>query len=213
MFAKVYDLLMQDIDYDPFVNFLTQHLNQQQTILDAGCGSGYLYVELLKRKYHVIGIDNDTTMLAVAQEKALNLGLVPTLFDHDLTMPIAIKVDAIMMMFDVANYFKGAKGILNNLIKSLNKGGFLLFDFYKMDVLKDYDNYEEVEEDPINYTWRIKVHNHTLHHSIDAANQTFKMKQYIKPIGYYEKIMKALNCRFEIMDGPDERKHYMKVYK
>ena len=42
-------------------------------VLDAGCGTGRVAVELARRGYDVVGADNDASMLAVARESAPDL--------------------------------------------------------------------------------------------------------------------------------------------
>ena len=39
-------------------------------VLDAGCGTGRVAVELSRRGHHVVGVDNDPSMLAVARRSA-----------------------------------------------------------------------------------------------------------------------------------------------
>ena len=42
-------------------------------VLDAGCGTGRVAVELARRGYAVVGVDSDPSMLAVARQKAPEL--------------------------------------------------------------------------------------------------------------------------------------------
>jgi 2-polyprenyl-3-methyl-5-hydroxy-6-metoxy-1,4-benzoquinol methylase len=39
-------------------------------VLDAGCGTGRVAIELARRGYEVVGVDSDASMLAVAREQA-----------------------------------------------------------------------------------------------------------------------------------------------
>jgi SAM-dependent methyltransferase len=213
MFARIYDLLMEDIDFEPFLSFLSEHLKKDQLILDAGCGSGYIYQGLRLKGYEVIGIDNDSTMLSLAKEKCDKAHIDAKLYEHDLRNPIPVKVDAIVMMFDVINYFKGVKQLIKRLMNALNSDGFLLFDCYKEEMLSVYNNYEEFDDSIIPYTWKTISNKDTITHNIDVDNNTYTIKQYIQSLDYYIEIMKAFNYAFEIIDGPDERKHYIKVYK
>lgn len=42
-------------------------------VLDAGCGTGRVAIELARRGYEVVGVDSDPSMLAVARDKAPEL--------------------------------------------------------------------------------------------------------------------------------------------
>lgn len=42
-------------------------------VLDAGCGTGRVAIELARRGYHVVGVDLDPSMLHVARERAPHL--------------------------------------------------------------------------------------------------------------------------------------------
>ncbi len=42
-------------------------------VLDAGCGTGRVGIELARRGYEVVGVDSDASMLAVARERAPEL--------------------------------------------------------------------------------------------------------------------------------------------
>jgi SAM-dependent methyltransferase len=44
-----------------------------RTVLDAGCGTGRVAVELARRGVEVVGVDNDPDMIAAAQAKAPDL--------------------------------------------------------------------------------------------------------------------------------------------
>ena len=51
-------------------DFLTT-LRPAGTVLDAGCGTGRVAVELARRGYSVVGVDSDASMLAVARQHDL----------------------------------------------------------------------------------------------------------------------------------------------
>lgn len=51
-----------------------------RSVLDAGCGTGRVAIELARRGVEVVGVDVDASMLAAAREKAPELSWV----EHDL---------------------------------------------------------------------------------------------------------------------------------
>ncbi len=213
MFAQAYDLLMADIDYDAIYRYLKPYLNKKQTILDAGCGSGYLLLELVRRGYNTIGVDIDTKMLALAQDKLVSHQLKPNLYEHDLRDPLGIKVDVVLAMFDVVNYFKGIRQVFKHIYQGLNDGGIFIFDAYKEDIVEAYNDYLEIDDDPIHYEWHITTKKNQLIHEVTLGGKKEIIKQYVFPIAYYEKILKSFGFRVETKIGVDSRKLYFFAYK
>lgn len=67
-------------------------------VLDAGCGTGRVAVELARRGYQVVGVDLDRSMLATARRAAPDVAWVEAdlaeLDDHDLGGPFDVVVCA-----------------------------------------------------------------------------------------------------------------------
>lgn len=210
MFAKIYDELMADIDYEKLLLFIEKHLNKNQLILDAGCGSGYFLKELLKHGYDALGIDHDDQMLALASERLRSENLKPALYNHDLKDEFNLKVDVVISFFDVMNYFRGVKRIFKNIKSALNKEGLFIFDVYKESVLREYDGYSEQENEPFPYQWTILSDSHKLKHLVRVDQDEYKLTQYVKPLTYYTDILEDLGFNQVLVEeGPDIRKHYI----
>mgnify|MGYP000170988648 CR=1 FL=1 len=210
MFAKVYDVLMSDVDYDALFEWIKPHLKKADNIIDAGCGTGYFLKTLIEHDYDAIGVDIDDEMLAIALNRLKDNNLKAPLYHHDLRNPMHLKVDVIISLFDVMNYFKGVKTVISQIKKSLNQHGLFIFDVYKYDVLNHYDGYHEIESDPITYDWKINRDQERLIHKIKVEGYTHVQVQYIKPLSYYEKVLNEIGFKsYIVLDGPDERKHYI----
>src|SRR5574344_1854326 len=113
-FGKVYEALVEDIDYGPIVDFVVKELDPNKSLLDAGCGTGVFLIPLLKLGFHASGIDLDSESLAIARDKMRENALYAHLYEHDLREPIRAKYDQIILLNDVVNYFKGAKRLFKN---------------------------------------------------------------------------------------------------
>jgi len=213
MFAKAYDQLMADVDYEAIYLFLAEYLKENDVIIDAGCGSGYLLLELVKRNHVAIGIDIDSSMLSIALDRLVESQLKAELYEHDLRNPLGVKVDVILMMFDVINYFKGAMKIISNLYKGLNSGGRLIMDLYKEEVLVEYKDYYEEDVNPIDYQWSIKTNQNQLIHHVTVNQETNQIIQYVKPLTYYVELLESVGFKVDVKQGPDQRKHYIIAYK
>ncbi len=213
MFAKAYDMLMADVDYEQLIAFFEPYIQRQDLILDAGCGSGYFLLEILKRGYDGFGVDHDTEMLALAKERLRAHGFPQPLYHHDLRDRLPVKVDVIFMMFDVINYFKGPITVLKNLFASLKPGGRLIFDFYKESVLHDFDGYEEIETDPFPYVWKTESKGYRFTHHLTIDGDAHSVRQTIHQKEAMMVAIRGLTTQYKIIDGPDPRKHYLIAFK
>jgi SAM-dependent methyltransferase len=99
-----------------------------RTVLDAGCGTGRVAIELARRGVAVVGVDIDPQMLATARRKA------PTLEWHqaDLaTVDLGRQFDLILMAGNVMIFLApGTEGaVLHNMARHLAPGGVLVAGF------------------------------------------------------------------------------------
>lgn len=100
------------------------------TVLDAGCGTGRVAIELARRGYRVTGADADAAMLATARAKAPELAWV----DADLAEPpdaVGADFDAIVLAGNVMIFVaKGTEGrVVANLAARLSSRGVLVAGF------------------------------------------------------------------------------------
>jgi SAM-dependent methyltransferase len=99
-----------------------------RTVLDAGCGTGRVAIELARRGVAVVGVDIDPQMLATARRKA------PDLEWHqaDLaTVDLGRQFDLILMAGNVMIFLApGTEGaVLHNMARHLAPGGVLVAGF------------------------------------------------------------------------------------
>ena len=213
MFAEAYDLLMSDVDYDKIYLWMKPYLKPSDLIIDAGCGSGYFLLELLKNNHQSIGIDLDSHMLSRAREKLQSEDLYAPLYEHDLRKSYHMKADVIVMLFDVVNYFKGTKTVFKHAFDALNHNGRLIIDLYQDDIISSYDQYEENESEPIHYHWKIHVKNHLITHELTIEHEKKMIRQYTYPLKHYVDELEHIGFDVTIDKGPDMRKHYLIAYK
>lgn len=73
-FAEYYDSLTSNVSYDETAKYVADILDEngikKGILLDLACGTGTMSVQMAKRGYEVIGIDNSPEMLSEAREKA-----------------------------------------------------------------------------------------------------------------------------------------------
>lgn len=210
-FQDLYVRLIEDIDYEPIINWIKKELKTHQRILDAGCGSGVILIPLTALGYDVVGVDIDTKMLAYAQQALIEQSLPVKLFEHDLRKPLGQRFDVILLFNDVMNYFKGVKQVFKVLKQALNPSGVILFDVYKSEYLSVMDGYVETETQPFYYRWEASVQGTILSHIIEDQSGTYAVKQHVYPLNYYTEVLENLGFHVQVSLGPDERKHYVKA--
>ena len=72
-FAKYYDLMYSQYEYEKECDYLEEIFNNYATIpksiLDIGCGTGTHALHLAARRYNVVGIDLSEVQIKIAKEK------------------------------------------------------------------------------------------------------------------------------------------------
>jgi SAM-dependent methyltransferase len=97
------------------------------TVLDAGCGTGRVAIELSRRGHAVVGVDQDPAMLAVARQKAPQL----TWVEGDLadpTLSLGGSFEVVLLAGNVLIFVApGTEGaVLSNLAGHLAEDGLLI---------------------------------------------------------------------------------------
>ena len=85
LLASTWDLFRGDTSNWEDKFFFEKVIQQYgQPALDVGCGTGRLLLDYLANGIEIDGIDNSPEMLALCREKALSLGLTPTLYQQGM---------------------------------------------------------------------------------------------------------------------------------
>ena len=199
-FAQVYDTFMDDTPYEEWCDYLAGLLDkyresnyiietdddvtkanlqqEQNSILDLGCGTGTLTELFARRGYDMIGIDNAQEMLQIAMDKRDASGLDILYLLQDMReFELYGTVGAVISVCDSVNYLLGEEDIVRTfrLVNNyLYPKGIFIFDFntvykYKM-VIGDttiaekrekcsfiWDNYYHEEEQINEYDLTIFV--------------------------------------------------------
>lgn len=150
-FAQVYDLFMDNVDYEGWADCLEKHLKEEGIedglVLELGCGTGTMTGLLARRGYDMIGVDNSEEMLAEAMEKKVEDGLDILYLLQDMQeFELYGTVRAAVSVCDSLNYITEKEELLQvfRLVNNyLDPGGIFLFDFNTV------HKYEELGEDTI----------------------------------------------------------------
>jgi ubiquinone/menaquinone biosynthesis C-methylase UbiE len=137
-FAALYDSLMADAPYKKWADFVRTQLKIQKltdlNILDVGCGTGELLIQLHNQGAEVTGVDLSAEMLAIAKEKCERAGFSPPLFQQSMTELESIgPFDVVTIFCDSLNYLETEEEVLDTfrcVYPLLKEEGYLMFDVH-----------------------------------------------------------------------------------
>ncbi|MGM9922012.1 MAG: class I SAM-dependent DNA methyltransferase [Bhargavaea sp.] len=160
-FAHVYDLLMEDIPYRQYAEWVRKVSGpaEGKTLLDIGCGTGTLTEQFAREGFRVTGIDLSGDMLSVAKERFEEAGLEGMFFEQPMQeMEGHTGYDLAVIAIDSLNYVTDAEevaAVFRHVFGALHPGGRLLFDVhspYKMTELF-LDGPFTADLEDVSYIW------------------------------------------------------------
>lgn len=157
--ARVYDRLNGEVDYAAIADFFeaafVRYAVKPQLVLDLGCGTGSMTLELARRGYDMIGVDASADMLSRAYERMWSEGKAGILFlEQDMrAFELYGTVGAVVSTLDCINYLteEGDLDKCFSLVHNyLDPDGLFLFDVnapYKFEHVYGDNAYILEEED------------------------------------------------------------------
>lgn len=157
-FSQVYDLFMDNVPYKEWCDYITSLLKEygisNGLILDLGCGTGSLTLELSKRGYDMIGVDCSEDMLEIAEEKRhLSSENILYLLQDMREFELYGTVRAVVSVCDSLNYILEYEDLVQvfSLVNNyLDPDGLFIFDLntpYKYSVLLGEHTIAETREE------------------------------------------------------------------
>jgi len=131
-FARYYDKIYDEVDYEGEVEFIKWAVNKHKTsssnrLMDMACGTGS-HAQKLTDNFDITGIDLSSKMLEIASEKVSDANFI----QGDMKcLDTGSKYDVITCIFSAIHYnrnLKELKNTLQNFYDHLNPGGILIFD-------------------------------------------------------------------------------------
>lgn len=167
--ADVYDLLMEDVDYQQWADYLQMLLNKNQCpgkrLLDLGCGTGSITIPLAQKGYQITAVDLSAEMLEQARRKSADLPLDIDWQQQDMAdlqlydeNDEALFFDAAISTFDAFNYLtepENLQYLLQSLSDCLVDDGLLIFDVQTPYKLREYlgNNIYTLHHPQVEYMW------------------------------------------------------------
>ncbi len=155
-FSQIYDLLMNDVNYEKWTSFITDKIKGSKKILEAACGTGSVTSMLAALDYRVTAFDLSQDMLMRANEKiGRNPGI--RLLNMDMAdFKIDDKFDAAICCCDGVNYITEdeAERFFKNIYNHLEDNSRFIFDIstrYKYDSM--FNDTYVYDDGDIFYVW------------------------------------------------------------
>lgn len=224
-FAAFYDRLMADADYagrtDYLLSLFTRHRPEKApgTLLDLACGTGSLSLELMSRGVDVIGVDGSEEMLAIAAEKARDVGKPLMLLCQDMPeLDLYGTVDGAVCALDSLNHLcrtAELEEVFRRLYLFIEPGGLFVFDVntpYKhREVLGD--NAFVFEKEDFLCVWRNELNDKTvvvdmqLDFFVKNGGRYIRLTDQVRERAYTEQTLRRLldGCGFEPLAVYDDR--------
>lgn len=163
--APFYDALMAGVPYDHWVDYLEhlfrRHEIEPRTVLDIGCGTGAVALELARRGYSCCGVDLSAAMLEVARRNAGNAYLAIEYVCQDAAELLLAgrSFDAAVSLFDSLNNILDPVRLemaFERAYHVLNSPGIFIFDVNTAFALESgmFNQRSTPVEGPLQYVWR-----------------------------------------------------------
>lgn len=136
IFSEFYDSLTDNVEYkkraDYFCRLLSLCNVKDGILLDLGCGTGSMSIEMAERGFDVIGVDSSIGMLNAARQKCFEYGNRILLLNQEMqNIDLFGTVDAAICVLDGINHLPSAKDVKKTFEKVslfMNPGGAFVFD-------------------------------------------------------------------------------------
>ena len=162
--AAVYDrFMLEDVDYKAYASWineiLSKRIGKRKNLLEVGCGTGNITMEMHDLGYEVTGLDISEEMLVEADNKAFAAGADIQWIQGDISrLSLPARFDAVISTMDTFNYLleeKELKEALHKVYESLRPGGTFIFDVntpYRLETVYGNNSFHYLGDD-VCYIW------------------------------------------------------------
>ena len=217
-FAKVYDLFMDNVPYDKWVEQIKDILYKENIkdglICDLGCGTGAITERLANLGYDMIGIDNSYDMLDVAMEKKYASGNDILYLCQDMReFELYGTVRAIISRCDSLNYIRELselKEVFAWVNNYLDPNGLFIFDMnteYKYQNILGDNTFAEVREQA-SFIWENtydidkRINEYDLNLFIKIEDDSYKRfeERHVQKAYTFDEILSAIDSSNMVLE-------------
>ena len=162
-FASVYDLFMNDVDYDGWTDYIEEIWKKFDLtpglVCELGCGTGNITLRLAERGYDMIAVDLSAEMLSEAEKKAEEKNINALFLMQDMReFELYGTVSSVLCLCDSLNYItedEDMQDVFDLVNNYLDPGGLFIFDLnteYKFREIYGQNTFSETGDDA-DYIW------------------------------------------------------------
>lgn len=185
-FAKVYDSLMYDFDYDRVYTQIMKLIDINKVngkkILELACGTGSL-AEKFDNNYNIDALDISEEMLTIAQSKLMDKRNIHFFKSDMREFNMGKKYNICISICDSLNYIleeKEIQEIFNNVYNHLSDNGLFIFDMNTEFKFKSMEKVYVDEVDEVFYIWenyydeKNKINTYGVNFFIEEDNDMYR---------------------------------------
>ena len=162
--AAVYDrFMLEDVDYKAYASWineiLSKRIGKRKNLLEVGCGTGNITMEMHDLGYEVTGLDISEEMLVEADNKAFAAGADIQWIHGDISrFSLPTRFDAVISTMDTFNYLlkeEEVKSAFQKVHEGLKPGGMFIFDVntpYRLETVYGNNVFHYLGDD-VCYIW------------------------------------------------------------
>lgn len=134
-FSEIYDRVCPGVPGD--IEFFVERAKKADSVLEIGCGTGRIYLELLAHGANTVGVDSSSGMLDVLAKRAGERSLVPnTVCDSMTSMDLNRSFDLIILAYRTFMHLltpEDQQLALQVLKRHLSPNGTIIIDLFNPD--------------------------------------------------------------------------------
>ncbi len=199
LLATFYDSFIDPEVYEEYIKLINEYTSIG-TVLDIGCGTGTLSIEMAKAGYDVVATDLSEEMLQIVSYRAKEEDVELEIALYDMLDPIEFLFDTIIASMDVINHLTDLEDVefgFTNIYNSLKPNGIFIFDVLSAEYIDALDGYKETDEE-YHFSWESvkgdKPHSilHTIKVNVEGQEEVSTIYEVTHDFSEYERIFEKV---------------------
>jgi SAM-dependent methyltransferase len=185
-YAPLYDVVYADHEFDDVEFYVDRATAADGPVLDVACGTGRVYLELLRAGVDADGVDLSRGMLDELERKAAEADLDPTVWQADMTELDPPREYALVIV-PFRSFLHNCTvddqvAALERFREALAPGGELVFNVFPPDFDRICGEYGEPQAAHVAVGDRV-FHRETVTEFVDEVNQIVSYQWVVTPAG------------------------------
>lgn len=216
LLTTFYDAFIDPVVYEKYLHLLEKY-TVRGSVLDIGCGTGTLSLEMAKQGYKVTATDLSEDMLQAVDYRAKSENVALEIAVYDMLDPIPFVFDVVIASMDVINHLADLEDVefgFTNIFQALKPNGVFIFDILSAEYIDMLDGY--VENDPhYKFHWESHKGNekhsiiHTIRMKLNGKNEEVKIYEQTYDFSLYEQVARKVGFTILEMIPMPERSIYV----